>query len=149
MSTEPAFDLGRFMGRVVIHHQVNLDPRLLRNPFVDQFHELDKLLMPMLLMARANNMSGCDVQRRKQRSRSMPSVVVGMPLDLSRSHRQQRLAPIQGLHLALFIDAQHDRTIGRSEVKANHVADFVDEQRIRRELESLRSVGLQIAATLL
>src|ERR1022692_4664260 len=100
-SSEPAFDLGCFVCCVVVHHQVNRAAWRLRNILVDQFQELDELLMPVLLMAFADHLSGRDIQRREQRSRSMSNVIMRMPLDLSAIHRQQRLAAVQGLNLAL------------------------------------------------
>ena len=58
-------------------------------------------------------------------------------------HRQDRLLAIKRLYLALLIDAQHQRPIGRRQIKTDDVADLVDEQRVAGKLESLRAMRLQ------
>ena len=58
-------------------------------------------------------------------------------------HRQDRLLAIERLYLALLVDAEHQRPIGRRQVKTDNVADLVDEQRIAGKLECLRAMGLQ------
>src|SRR3546814_19565472 len=65
------------------------------------------------------------------------------PLRLSWSHRQHRLAAVERLDLALFIDAQDQRTLGRRQVEPDNVAHLLDEQGISRELEALRTVRLK------
>src|SRR4029077_14723785 len=61
----------------------------------------------------------------------------------ARHHRQDRLLAIKGLYLALFVNAQHHRPIGRRQIKTDDVADFVDEQRVAGKLERLRAMRLQ------
>ena len=56
-------------------------------------------------------------------------VVVGAPLDLAGTHRQKRLRSIKGLYLALFIDADDQRLLGRIEIEADDVAHLLDERR--------------------
>ncbi len=51
--------------------------------------------------------------------------------------------PVERLDLALLVHAQHERPIGRVEIKTDDVAHFVDEQRVGRELEGLGAVRLQ------
>jgi len=70
---------------------------------------------------------------------------MGTPLGLPRPHRQQRLGTIQRLDLRFLIDAEDQRTIRRVEVKADDVADLLDEQRIGGQLEALAPVRLQLS----
>jgi len=62
------------------------------------------------------------------------------PLDLPRSHRQQGLRAIERLYLAFLIDTQHNSAFGWRQVKPDDIANFLDERRICRELESLDAV---------
>jgi hypothetical protein len=63
--------------------------------------------------APAVDRAGLHVQRGEQRSRAVALVVMGAPLSLSRTHRQQRLAAVERLDLRLFINAQYQSTIRR------------------------------------
>jgi len=51
-----------------------------------------------------------------------------------RPHRQQRPRAIQGLHLTLFIQAEHQRVVRRIEIEADDVADFLDKLRVAESL---------------
>ena len=51
---------------------------------------------------------------------------------------------LQGLGLALLIDAQYQCMVGRAEVEADDVADLLDEERIGVELEVLLPAGLDV-----
>lgn len=68
---------------------------------------------------------------------------MGMRLGQSVVHRQRRLRSIKGLDLALFIDAQHQRFVGRVEVETNHIPHLLDKVRIGRELEAMRQMRLK------
>ena len=52
-------------------------------------------------------------------------------LDLAWSHGKKLLGPIQSLDLALLVDAEHERALGRVEVKADDVSNLLHEQRVR------------------
>ena len=92
--------------------------------------------------AAADHRAGGGVERREQRQRPVTLVVVAAPLGLAGAHGQQRLSAIERLHLRLLVDAQHDRALGRIEVKADDVAHLVDEQRVRQQLERLAAMRL-------
>ena len=70
-------------------------------------------------------------------------VVVGAPLHLTRPHGQHRLCAVERLDLALLVDAEHKRTLGRVEIEAYDVAHLVDELRVARQLEALDPMRLQ------
>jgi hypothetical protein len=59
-----------------------------------------------------DQLTGLDVERRKQRRRPMPTLVVRGALDLPRTHRQHGSRPVQRLNLRFLVDAEHDRMRG-------------------------------------
>ena len=74
-------------------------------------------------------------------SRAVPHVVVRAALGDARHHRQDRLFAVEGLDLALLVDAENQCPVGWRQVEA----DDIDERRIVRHLESLAAVRLQAA----
>ena len=48
---------------------------------------------------------------------------------------KRRLGPVEGLDLALLVDAQHDGLVGRVEVEAHDVGQLLGEARVAAELE--------------
>ena len=46
-----------------------------------------------------------------------------------------------GFDLRLFVDAQHQRVLGRTHVEADDVPNLVDEKRVLRELAPLAPCG--------
>ena len=69
----------------------------------------------------------------------MTNIGVGPALRHARHHRQDRLLAVERLDLALLVDAEHQRPVGRRQVEPDDVANLVDEQRIARQLECLAS----------
>ena len=70
----PGFHLGMLMGGVVVHDQVKL--AIGRRLLVDQLQELDPLLVAMVRHALADQPSLGQLDRREQRRRAVPLVVV-------------------------------------------------------------------------
>src|SRR5258708_25266449 len=97
----------------------------------------------MAAIAFSNDASGGDVERREQGRHAMACIVVTASLDLTRAHRQHRLATIERLNLALLVDAQDQRMLGRRHVKPDNSAYLLHEQGIGRKLEAFRAVRLQ------
>ena len=114
---EPGFDGRRFMGGVIVEHQ--MDVEIGRHGLLDLRQEFAKFDCAVAL------------------------VVMAAPLDLPRPHRQQRLNAVERLDLRLFVDAQHQGAVGWVEVELNDVAHLVDKQRIGRQLEGFDAVRLQ------
>jgi hypothetical protein len=73
----------------------------------------------------------------------MPLVVMRQPGGDARCQRQDRFGPIQRLHLALLIHAQHDGTIGRFQVQAHYVPHLLHKLRVFGKLEALHTMRLQ------
>jgi len=57
------------------------------------------------------------------------------PLDLTGTHRQQRLGAVECLNLRFLVDAQHQGAVGWVEVEPDDVAHLVDE---RGSVDSLK-----------
>ena len=91
----------------------------------------------------ADDRPGFHIQRREQRRRPVPHVVVRAAGRQARTHRQQRRGAIERLDLALLVHAEHQGAIRRMQIQPDDVAHFVDEQRILRQLERLGPMRLQ------
>ena len=90
----------------------------------------------------ADDGSSFHVEGGEERRGSMPLIIVGASLDLPRTHRQERLRPVERLNLAFFIDAQHEGALGWRQVKPDDVGELLHELAIAREFEGLHSVRL-------
>ena len=53
----------------------------------------------------------------------------------ARLHRQSRLGAVERLDLAFFIDREHHGMVGRIDVEADNILEFVSKFRIVRQLE--------------
>ena len=84
-----------------------------------------------------------DVERRKQRGRAVPNVIMRLLGGNPRTHRQQRPGPIQRLHLAFLIETQHQRMVRRIQIQPDNVADFLDKLRVGRQFERIDAMRLQ------
>ena len=73
----------------------------------------------------------------------MPNVVMRAPLRLAWPHGQQRPGAVQCLDLGLLVHTQDQRSIRRVEVQAHNITDLFDKERVRRQLEGIRPMGLQ------
>src|SRR6476620_3935066 len=66
---------------------------------------------------------------------AMALVVVRHGAEPALLQRQARLGAIESLDLALLVERKHDGVGRRIDIEPDHVAQFVDEVRIVRELE--------------
>ena len=62
-------------------------------------------------------------------------IVMGSSFRLPWLHGKYRLGAVKCLNLRLFVDTKHQRSLGRIQVKPDHVSYLLDEQRVVRELE--------------
>ena len=76
--------------------------------------ELQELLVAVPGVTGVGDLAGGGVEGGEQAGDAVPGVVVGLPLGDAASHRQDRLAALEGLALGLFVDADHNR-IGRED----------------------------------
>ena len=141
MAGQPRLDRGGLVGAVVVADQV--DVQVGGHGLVDRGQELLELGGAVPAVQLADHGAVGDVERGEQAGDAVADVVVGAPLGHAGHHRQHRLGPVQGLDLALLVDAQHHRPLGRVVVQPDHVDDLLHEQRIGGQLERVGPVRLE------
>src|SRR5262249_1706677 len=102
---------------------------MLRHVFLDVPQEGQELLMAMAGVALGHYLAAGSVERGEQGSSAVAHIVVRDALDIAQSHRQHWLGSLEGLALALLIDAQHQGVVRRVEIEADNVAKLLDEER--------------------
>ena len=105
--------------------------------------ERQELLIAMTRHAIGDDGSFQYIQCSEQRRGSMPFVVVRHCSATPFLHRQAGLGSIQCLNLTLLVHANDQRFIGRIQVQAHHVSQFLHELRIARQLKLARSMWLE------
>ena len=142
-AAQPVRYLRGFVGPVVVQYQMHF--QVGRHLALDLPQKRQELLVPMAGVAAPDHLAAGDVQRGKERGGAVPIVIMGLPLGLTRSQRQNRLAAIQRLDLTFFVHAQDDRTgrLGRVEVEADDVAHLFHKERIARKFEVLLQMRLE------
>jgi hypothetical protein len=108
---QPGFAHGGLMRRVIVHDNVNVEA--VRDAGVDLLEKIQKLGRPVALVAFADHEAGSDVEGCKQRRCAVADISMGPPLGNARHHWQNWLLAIKSLYLALLVDAQRQRPIGR------------------------------------
>jgi len=95
---------------VVVQHDVQVSTWVgLRHTL----EEAQELLVPVPIEDLVGDAPGRDLERSEERRRPVADVVVRGSFRQSGPDRQDRLAALQRLDLALLVDAQHDRALGR------------------------------------
>jgi hypothetical protein len=97
----------------------------------------------MTWRAFAEDAPGRHLQGRVQTRDAIPLVIVGLAGGQPRPQGQQRLGPIQGLHLRLLVHAQDDGVGRGAEVQPDDIVDLLLQPGIGAALEGLQPVGLQ------
>ncbi len=67
----------------------------------------------------------------------MTLVIVTAALDLPRTHRRQRLGPVERLNRGLLVHAQHQGAVRRIQIQPHNIAYLLDEERIVGQLKGL------------
>jgi hypothetical protein len=106
-----------------------------RNVSLQSIQEAEELLMPVALHVPPEDFTGQDIQRREQRGRSVPLVVVGHGCTAALLHRQPRLGAVERLDLGLLVDREHHGMDGRTDVEVHDVVQFVHEGGVLRQFE--------------
>ena len=141
---EPIADQLGLVRSVIVHHR--MDVEVSGDVALDFVEESAELLGAMTAHALADDGPDFDVERGEERGGPVSCVVVRAPFGLAWPHRQERLGSIERLNLALFIDAENHRALGRRQIKPDDVAQFLHEQGVGRELEAFRPMRLQAEA---
>jgi ELWxxDGT repeat protein len=138
---QPSLDERGFVGSAVVEHE--MDFCILRNVAIDGVEELAELDAAVTAVVLGDDLPGLDVEGCEEGRGAVPNVVVGPPLELTRPHGQDRLAPVQGLDLRLLVDAQDQRPVRGVQIEPDNAADLLDQQRIGRKLEVLGTMRPQ------
>ena len=139
---KPAADRGALVGAVVVADQVHVE--LLGHLAVDLLQELLELDRAVAPVQRADHGPVGGIERGEQARGPVAQVVMGALLSDPGHHRKRRLRTRECLHLAVLVDAQHDRGLGRVQVQADDVVDLLHEQRVGGQLERLSAVRLEL-----
>src|SRR6516162_8567188 len=83
-------------------------------------------------------------ERSEQGGRAVPLVVVGHRLTTPRLDRQSRLAAVERLDLALFVEREHHGVSRWIDIKPDNIGQLGGKARIARALEGADAVGLQL-----
>ena len=130
---------------VVVHAQVQ---RLaLGRTALDHLEKPQPRLMAMELIGHREGFAGEHVQGGEQRADAVALVVVRHRLGAPFLHRQAGLGSLQCLNLRFLIAAQNQRVLGRVEVQAHDVVEFLNQARVVGQLEGVHAMGLQAGGT--
>src|SRR5215207_2446404 len=138
---QPVAHQCRLVGGIVIQHDMDL--LAVRHSGVDLVQKVAKLYGAVSTVALGEHVASGHLQSREERGRAMAHVIMSTPLNLPRTHGQERLAALKGLNLTLLVDAEHHSINGRLHVKAHDGPNLFDELGILRERETLAAMGLQ------
>ena len=138
---KPFEDLGMFVGGIIVDDGV--DDFAGRHVPFDGVEKANEFLMPMLLHAASDDRPIKNIQRGKERRRTMALVVMGHRSAFSRLERQARLSAVERLDLAFLVDGDDDSVSRRIHVKANDVFDLLGEFGIAGTFECAQAVGLK------
>src|SRR6267143_1416814 len=95
---------------------------------------------------RRDDLSGGDFERRKQRCRAMPLVVVALAGQGAAIGLQIALRSLQSLDRRLFVHAQHNGLRRRGDVKANNIGGFGRKVRVVALTPGLASREVNLVA---
>jgi hypothetical protein len=141
VTVQPADDLLVFVRGIVIADQV--DMFFLGDGLIDQAEKLEPLLMPVSLLAEAEDLAVKGVQSRKQGRRAVTFIVMRHRLAAPLLQWQPGLGSVQGLYLALLIDAQNQRMLRRVQIQADDCLQLIGKLWITTYLEGLDQVRLE------
>ena len=135
---KPALDVGVLVGAVVVDDEVQ------GQVGIDVSEEAQELLEAMARLVLGKDPAGDDIQGGEECGGAVADVAVRHAFDVVEPEGPKRLGALQGLGLALLVDAQNHGMVGRMEMEADNVADLLNEERVGGELEVLLLVGLKV-----
>jgi hypothetical protein len=142
MAAQPGFHAGMFVSPIVVHDQMQIEAG--RNLGVDCLEEPKKFLMPMAGHAVADDLAVEHAEGREQGGRAVPLVVVGLRPAAAPLQREAWLRAIEGLDLALLVDAQHQRLVRRIQIQSDDVGQLLEEVFVAAQLEGLDPMRLEV-----
>jgi hypothetical protein len=141
VTVQPAGNFLVFVCGIVVADQV--DMFFLGDGLVDQAEKLQPLLMPVPLLAEAEDLAVKGVQGRKRCCCVVTFIVMRHRLATSFLQRQAGLVSVQGLYLALFVNAQNQSMLRRVQVQADDGFQLTGKLRVTAYLEGLDQVRLE------
>lgn len=135
----PLADLGPLVGGVLVNHQIQFLVWICPSRVLD---EHQNSMVTVSGPANPGQLSGRDLQCRKQGGRAVADVVVGLAFGEPNLHRQRRRRPIRCLNLRFFVYTHNDLVFRRIEIHPDDVGDLRDEFRIGAKLEYFTVPGL-------
>jgi hypothetical protein len=149
-----ALKAGCLVGGVVVEHEMHV--ARLEDSAVDAAQKAQELPGPPLVVcgqttagqwvarqAFADDHARLHIECCEQRGRAVALVIVGHRLRPTFLEGKPWLGPVKCLNLRLFVNAKHDRSLWRIEVKSDDIGDFLLEHRVVRHLEPARQVRLE------
>jgi hypothetical protein len=130
-----------FVRGVIIHDDVHL--QVLRDVLFNLPEKTQIFLMPVTRSTFREHFAVRRIQRGKQRSGSVASIIVGHSFDITQSQRQHRLGAFQCLNSALLIDAQNHSIFRGIQIQPYHIPYFFYKKWIAGELEMFLLMWLQ------
>ena len=122
MALEPSLHGGGFVGGVIVGDEVKVE--MGGGCAADLFQERQKLGGAMAGQALADDRAARHIEGGKQRCRTVTLVIMGHGAGPALLHGKAWLGAVEGLDLALLIDAEHQRLVGRIEIKSHDVLDL-------------------------
>ncbi len=129
------------VGTVVVDDAVHVET--FGHRLVNLAQERQKLLVPVTRLAGGQYRAVEHIQGRKQRGGAVTDIVMRNALNVTEAHRQHGLRALKRLTLAFLVYAQHQRVLWGTQVQADHVAQFLDEERVGRQFEASAAVRLE------
>jgi hypothetical protein len=125
--------LGVLVGSVVVED--HMDGLVGRHLTLDSIETANEFLVLVALHAAADDLAFQDIEGGEQGGGAVALVVVGHGGATPFLHRQTGLGAIQGLDLALLVEAEHDGVGWRTDIEADHLLELLREFAIVGELE--------------
>ena len=110
---------------------------------VEQAQKLEPFLMPMLFLTESVVLAVGGIKGREQSRGAVALVVVGHGLAASPLEGQAGLGAVQGLDLAFFVHTQHQSVLGRAQIEADHIFQFLNKGGVVPDFETLHAMGLE------
>ena len=139
---EPALDLDRLVGAVVVNGEVDIQ---VRGPVgVNGPEEAQERLVAMSRLAQGQDLADGDVPGGKERGGAVTDVVVRDPFDVAELEGSQRRVRSSAC-VRLFSSTQNPITwSGGWRLASDDIADLLGEEGVGGELDVLRPVGLKV-----